>query len=74
MLDRPFRCMPMTAGLIWLAIGRIAFGSIYVAYAPGPWSELTAIGGSGLPLLIRSRKSGHCVCGRAIPKLFAATA
>ena len=49
-----FRRMPMAAGLIWLAVGGIASGGIYVAYAFGPWSELMAIGGSGLPPLIRS--------------------
>jgi hypothetical protein len=49
-----FRRMPMAAGLIWLAVGGIASGGIYVAYAFGQWSELMAIGGSGLPSLIRS--------------------
>jgi glucan biosynthesis protein C len=49
-----FRGMPMAAGLIWLAVGGIASGGIYVAYAFGPWSELMAIGGGGLPSLIRS--------------------
>jgi surface polysaccharide O-acyltransferase-like enzyme len=49
-----FRRMPIAAGLIWLAVGGIAFVGIYVAYAVGPWSELMAIGGRGLPSLIRS--------------------
>jgi glucans biosynthesis protein C len=49
-----FRRMPMAAGLIWLAVGGIASGGVYVAYAFGPWSELMAIGGGGLPSLIRS--------------------
>jgi glucan biosynthesis protein C len=49
-----FRGMSMAAGLIWLAVGGIASGGIYVAYAFGPWSELMAIGGGGLPSLIRS--------------------
>jgi hypothetical protein len=46
--------MPVATGLIWLAIGGIASGGIYVAYAFGPWSDLMAIGGRGLPSLIRS--------------------
>jgi Acyltransferase family len=49
-----FRRMPMAAGLIWFAVGGIASGGVYVAYALGSWSELMAIGGSGLPSLIRS--------------------
>jgi glucans biosynthesis protein C len=49
-----FRRMPTADGLVWLAVGVIASSGIYVAYAFGPWSELMAIGGSGLSSLIRS--------------------
>ncbi|HXW20162.1 MAG TPA: acyltransferase family protein [Roseiarcus sp.] len=49
-----FRRMPTAVGLIWLAVGAIAFGGVYIAYAFGPWSELMAAGGSGLSSLIRS--------------------
>ena len=49
-----FRKMPTADGLIWLIIGLIASGGIYVAYALGLWSELMAGGGNGLPSLIRS--------------------
>jgi glucans biosynthesis protein C len=49
-----FRRMPTIAGLVWLTIGVIASIGIYVAYAVGPWSELMAIGGSGVSSLIRS--------------------
>jgi glucans biosynthesis protein C len=49
-----FRRMPTAAGLIWLIVGGIASGGVYVAYALGPWSELMAVGGSGLPSLVRS--------------------
>jgi glucans biosynthesis protein C len=49
-----FRRMPTATGLIWLAVGMIAYGGAYVAYAVGPWSELMAIGGNGVPSLIRS--------------------
>ncbi len=49
-----FRRMRTVTGLIWLAVGGIAAGGIYVAYAFGPWSELMATGGGGLASLIRS--------------------
>jgi surface polysaccharide O-acyltransferase-like enzyme len=49
-----FHGMPNAVGLLWLAVGVIASGGIYLAYAFGPWSELMAIGGSGLSSLIRS--------------------
>ena len=49
-----FRKMPTADGLIWLIVGLIASGGIYVAYALGLWSELLAGGGNGLPSLIRS--------------------
>jgi surface polysaccharide O-acyltransferase-like enzyme len=47
-----FRRMPTTDGLIWLAVGMIASGGIYVAYAFGWWKM--ARGGFGLESLTRS--------------------
>ena len=44
----------MAAGLIWLAVGMFASSGICAAYAFGQWSELMAIGGSGLSSFIRS--------------------
>jgi hypothetical protein len=49
-----FHRLSTAVGLIWLAIGVIAGGGIYVAYAIGSWSDLMAVGGSGLSSLIRS--------------------
>jgi surface polysaccharide O-acyltransferase-like enzyme len=49
-----FRRMPKAAGPIWLTIGMIASGGIYAVYAFGRWSELMAVGGSGLSSLTRS--------------------
>jgi peptidoglycan/LPS O-acetylase OafA/YrhL len=40
--------------MIWLTIGLIASGGVYLAYAFGQWSELMATGGFGLPSLVRS--------------------
>ncbi len=48
------RRMPTRTGMIWLAVGLAASGGIYLAYAFGPWSELMATGGFGLPSLVRS--------------------
>jgi glucans biosynthesis protein C len=47
-----FRRMSTTDGLIWLAVGMIASGGIYVAYAFGWWKM--APGGLGLESLMRS--------------------
>jgi len=47
-----FRKMSTTDGLIWLAVGMIASGGIYVAYAFGWWKM--APGGLGLESLMRS--------------------
>ena len=47
-----FRRMPKVAALIWLAVGMIASGGIYVAYAFGWWKM--APGGLGLESLLRS--------------------
>jgi glucans biosynthesis protein C len=47
-----FRRMSTTDGLIWLAVGMIAYGGIYVAYAFGWWKM--APGGLGLESLMRS--------------------
>jgi peptidoglycan/LPS O-acetylase OafA/YrhL len=44
--------MPTTNGLIWLAVGVIAAGGIYAAYAFGWWKM--APGGLGLESLLRS--------------------
>jgi glucans biosynthesis protein C len=44
--------MSTTDGLIWLAVGMIASGGIYVAYAFGWWKM--APGGLGLESLMRS--------------------
>jgi glucans biosynthesis protein C len=47
-----FRRMPKPSGLIWLAVGMIASGGIYVGYAFGWWKM--APGGLGLESLLRS--------------------
>jgi glucan biosynthesis protein C len=47
-----FRRMSTTDGLIWLSVGVIASGGIYVAYAFGWWKM--APGGLGLESLMRS--------------------
>ena len=47
-----FHKMSTTDGLIWLAVGMIASGGIYVAYAFGWWKM--APGGLGLESLMRS--------------------
>jgi surface polysaccharide O-acyltransferase-like enzyme len=47
-----FHRMPAAGGLIWLAVGMIASGGIYVAYAFGWWKM--APGGLGLESLMRS--------------------
>jgi surface polysaccharide O-acyltransferase-like enzyme len=47
-----FRRLPTNNGLIWLAVGMIASGGIYVAYAFGWWKM--APGGLGLESLMRS--------------------
>jgi glucans biosynthesis protein C len=49
-----FRLMPTGTGMIWLSIGLIASGGIYVAYALGPWNALMATGGVNLSSLVRS--------------------
>ena len=49
-----FRKMPRGAGLIWLAIGVVAAGGIYLTYGFGPWSQVMSPGGMGLSSLIRS--------------------
>jgi surface polysaccharide O-acyltransferase-like enzyme len=49
-----FRGTRTTTGLIWLAVGVIASGGIYVIHAFGAWSQLMSPGGSGLPSVIRS--------------------
>lgn len=66
-----FRRMPMAAGLIWFAVGGIASGGIYVAYAFGWWSELMAIGGSGLPSLIRSSWEAVVAVGLSVGLIIA---
>jgi len=47
-----FRRMPKSAGLVWLAVGMIASGGIYVAYAFGWWKM--APGELSLESLLRS--------------------
>jgi glucans biosynthesis protein C len=49
-----FRKMPTDAGVIWLGIGLIASGGIYLAYALGQWNALMATGGLNLSSLLRS--------------------
>jgi FtsH-binding integral membrane protein len=40
--------------VIWLVIGMIASGGIYLAYAIGPWNALMSGGGLNLSSLVRS--------------------
>ncbi len=47
-----FRRMPTADGLVWLAVGVMASGGIYIAYAVGWWKM--APGGPGLESLMRS--------------------
>jgi hypothetical protein len=48
------RRMPTSTGMIWLLVGLTASSGVYLAYALGPWRELMATGGLGLPSLVRS--------------------
>jgi glucan biosynthesis protein C len=48
------RRMPVETGMIWLGIGLIASGGIYLAYALGSWNALMASGGLNLSSLVRS--------------------
>ena len=66
-----FRKMPIADGLLWLAVGVIASGGIYFAYAFGPWSELMAPGGSGLSSLIRSSWEAVIVVGLSVGLIIA---
>ena len=46
--------MPTKIGVIWLGIGLIASGGIYVAHMGGPLSKLMAAGGFNLSSLTNS--------------------
>jgi surface polysaccharide O-acyltransferase-like enzyme len=49
-----FRKMPTTTGMLWLGVGLLAYGGIYLVYAIGLWHELIAIGGFSWPSLLCS--------------------
>jgi glucan biosynthesis protein C len=66
-----FRRMPTADGLIWLTVGVIASSGIYVAYAFGQWSELMAIGGTGLSSLIRSSWEAVTAVGLSVGLIIA---
>ena len=56
--------MPKVAALIWLAVGMIASGGIYVAYAFGWWKM--APGGLGLESLLRSNWEAVVAVGLSV--------
>jgi glucans biosynthesis protein C len=49
-----FRRTPASTGAIWLIIGLIGSGGIYLAYAVGAWNALMTTGGFNLSSLVRS--------------------
>jgi glucans biosynthesis protein C len=61
-----FRRLPTSTGIIWLIVGLVALGGVYLAYAFGAWNELMTTGGPTLSSLVRSSWETLIVVGLSI--------